>query len=75
MDNAFLRAGYDAQQLRIDALESWVAEAIAKPSMTREMRLQGLELVEAQRPYVKQSVERICPSRSLEQGRFLEIER
>jgi hypothetical protein len=70
-----LEAAYDAQKLRIERLESWVAEAISKPSMPRELRLEGLELVGAERPDVRQSVERICPSKSQGLERSLEIER
>jgi hypothetical protein len=75
MDNQLLRAGYDEQKLQIQRLESWVAEVIARPAMSRELRMEGLELVEAQHPDVRQSVERICPSQSREMGRELEIER
>ena len=70
-----LQAGYDAKQQRIDQLEAWVAEAISRPSMPRELRLQGLDLVEARQPGVRQFVERICPSQSRDMGRELEIER
>lgn len=65
----------DAKQQRIDRLEAWVAEAISKPSMPRELLLQGMDLIEAQRPDVRQSVERICPSRAQRLERSLEIER
>jgi hypothetical protein len=75
MNDALLQAGYDAKQQRIDRLESWVAEAISKPSMPRELRMEGLELVGAERPDIRQSVERICPSRGHEMGRELSIER
>jgi hypothetical protein len=74
-DNAMLRAGYDAQALRIEQLESWVSEAISKPAMPRELRLEGLELVQDRSPTARQAVERICPSMSRSQGRELEISR
>jgi hypothetical protein len=74
MNDTQLRAGYEAQQLRIEQLESWVAEAISRPSMPRELRLQGLELVDARSATIRQAVERICPRvQGLE--RTLEIER
>jgi hypothetical protein len=75
MDNSFLRAGYEAQQLRIDQLEAYVAEVISKPSMSREMRMEGLSMVEDRSPMARQAVERICPPRGLEQGLELAIER
>jgi hypothetical protein len=64
-----------SKQQRIEQLEAWVAQAISKPSMPRELRLQGMDLVEARSPNVRQAVERICPSQSREMGRELEIER
>jgi hypothetical protein len=75
MNDETLEAAYDAQKLRIERLESWVSEAISRPSMPRELRMEGLELVGAERPDVRQSVERICPSLGHEMGRQLEIER
>jgi hypothetical protein len=75
MNDNLLKASYDEQKLRIQQLESWVSEVISRPSMSRELRMEGLELVEVQRPDVRQSVERICPSRGREMGRELEIER
>jgi hypothetical protein len=48
---------------------------ISRPSMPRELRMEGLELVGAERPDIRQSVERICPSRGHEMGRELSIER
>jgi hypothetical protein len=75
IDNAMLRAGYDAQSLRVQQLESWVIEAISKPSMPRAMRMEGLELVRDISPTARQAVERICPSRNQEMGRELSIER
>ncbi len=70
MNDAFLKAGYDAQQLRIEQLEAWIEQSITRPSMSRELRLEGLELVEARSPDIRLAVERICPSRS--QGQSLE---
>ena len=75
MNDSLLKAGYDEQKLRIERLESWVAEAISKPSMSREMRLQGLDLVDALGPNLRQSVERICPTRVQGLELNLEIER
>jgi hypothetical protein len=75
MNDETLEAAYDAQKLRIDRLEAWVAEAISKPSMPRSLRMEGLELVGAERPDVRAAVERICPSRSQGLERQLEIER
>jgi hypothetical protein len=75
IDNAFLRAGYEAQSLRVQQLESWVIEVISKPAMPRELRMEGLELVQDISPTARQAVERICPSLSRSQGRELEIER
>jgi erythromycin esterase-like protein len=62
---------------RIEQLESWVAEAITRPSMSRERRLQGLDILEAQslNPSVRQAVERICPRQAQSMERSLEIER
>jgi hypothetical protein len=75
MDNAFLQQGYAAQQQQIERLESWVMEAISRPSMPRELRLEGLGLVEDRSPTARQAVERICPRMGLEQGLELAIER
>jgi hypothetical protein len=75
MKDETLEAAYDAQTRRIERLEAWVSEAISKPSMPRELRLEGLELVGAERPDVRQSVERICPSQGRDLGRELSIER
>ena len=75
MDNELLRAGYDAQQLRIEQLEAWIEQAITRPSMSRELRLQGLELIEARSPDIRLAVERICPQRSQGLGQSLELER
>jgi hypothetical protein len=75
MKDATLRSGYDEQKLRIAQLESWVAEVISRPWMPRELRMEGLELVGAQRPDVRQAVERICPTQTLEQGMEQSIER
>jgi hypothetical protein len=75
MDNAFLRAGYDAQSLRVQQLESWIIEAISKPAMPRELRMEGLEMVQDISPTARLAVERICPSMSRSQGRELEISR
>jgi len=75
MNNELLRAGYDAQQLRIEQLEAWIEQVVARPSMSRELRLQGLELVEARSPEIRLAVERICPSRSQGLEQTLEIER
>jgi len=75
MNNELLRAGYDAQQLRIEQLESWIEQSITRPSMSRELRLQGLELIEARSPEVRLAVERICPQRTQWLGQTLEIER
>jgi hypothetical protein len=77
MDDALLKAGYAAQQKRIEQLESWVIEAIGRPSMPRDLRLQGLEIIEERgvSPEVSQAVERICPTRTQGLERSLEIER
>jgi hypothetical protein len=75
MDNEFLRAGNTAQTLRIQQLESWVIEAISKPAMPRELRMEGLEMVQDISPTARQAVERICPSINRSQGRELEIQR
>jgi hypothetical protein len=75
MNNELLRAGYDAQQLRIEQLEGWIQQSITRPSMSRELRLQGLELIEARSPEIRLAVERICPSRSHGLEQTLEIER
>jgi hypothetical protein len=56
MDNVFLRAGYDAQSLRVQQLESWVIEAISKPAMPRELRIEGLGLVQDISPTARQAV-------------------
>jgi hypothetical protein len=60
MNNELLRAGYDAQQLRIEQLEAWIEQVVARPSMSRELRLDGLELVEARSPDIRLAVERIA---------------
>lgn len=88
MDDASLKAGYYALAERIEKLESFIQELITKPSMSREMRTQGLELVEQGYrlqnptanvlnpcPNVREAVERICPPRSQELGLELSIER
>jgi hypothetical protein len=75
IDNELLRAGNSAQHLRIQQLESWVIEAISKPAMPRELRIEGLEMVQDISPTARQAVERICPSMSRSQGRELEIQR
>jgi hypothetical protein len=75
MNDAMLRAGYEAQQLRIEELEAWVEQAISRPSMSRELRLQGLDLVEGRSPNTRLAVERICPSQSRGLEQTLEIER
>jgi hypothetical protein len=68
MADAVLRSGYDEQKLRIAQLESWVAEVISRPWMPTELRMEGLELVGAERPDLRQAVERICPRRTVEHG-------
>ena len=73
MNNELLRAGYDAQQLRIEQLEAWIEQSITRPSMSRELRLEGLEVVEARSPEVRLAVERICPQRTQGLGQTLEI--
>jgi hypothetical protein len=75
MNDVLLKAGYDVQQLRIEQLEAWIEQSITRPSMSRELRLEGLELVEARSPDIRLAVERICPSRSQGLGQTLEIER
>jgi hypothetical protein len=75
MNDALLVSRYYSQQERIEQLESWIQEAITRPSMSRELRLEGLELVEARSPDIRLAVERICPSRSQGLGQTLEIER
>jgi hypothetical protein len=71
IDNSVL----DAKSLRIQQLESWIELAISRPAMPRELRMEGLELVQDQSPMARQAVERICPSISREHGRELSIER
>jgi hypothetical protein len=75
MNDELLRAGYEAQQARIEELESWIEQAVTRPSMPRELRLQGLELVEAKSPDIRRAVERICPTRVQGLEHSLEIER
>jgi len=75
MNNELLRAGYDAQKLRIDQLEAWIEQVVTRPSMPRELRMHGLELVEARSPDIRLAVERICPQRSQGLGQSLELER
>jgi hypothetical protein len=70
MNEALLVSRYYSQQERIEQLESWIQEAITRPSMSRELRLEGLELVEARSQDIRLAVERICPTRS--QGQSLE---
>lgn len=51
-------------QARIEQLEAWVSEVISRPSMSRETRWQGLEMLENAKtlsPKVRKAVERICP--------------
>jgi hypothetical protein len=62
-------------QARLEQLEAWVSEVISRPSMSREMRWRGLEMLEEARainPEVRKSVERICPKRLIEHGLELE---
>lgn len=62
-------------QARIEQLEAWVSEVIARPSMSRDARWKGLDLLEESRainPKVRKSVERICPRRFIEHGLELE---
>ena len=47
MSEAFFRAGYYAKQRDIETLREWIEEAISKPSMSRELRLRGAEVVTA----------------------------
>lgn len=77
LNNEFLRDSYAIAQRRIAQLETWITEAIIKPSMSREMRLEGLEIVEAMNPSqsARLAVERICPTRTQGLEHTLEIER
>jgi hypothetical protein len=75
LDNTVQRAALSAKDLRIQQMESWIVEAISKPAMPRELRMEGLEMVQDISPTARQAVERICPSLSRSQGRELEIER
>jgi len=63
MNDAALLRSYYSQQDRIQQLESWIAEVISKPALSRELRLQGLELVEGLSADIRPAVERICPPR------------
>jgi hypothetical protein len=73
----FLRDSYEIGERRIEALQSWITAAISQPAMSREHRLQGLEIIEERSPsqFLRIAVERICPSQSVEQGQELEIQR
>lgn len=74
--NDELQAQVSAQETRIERLEAWILEVITKPSMSRQHRLEGLDLLSPVDHRVRQSVERICtPSQgiSLEQGLVQEI--
>jgi hypothetical protein len=64
MNDTQVRSQNVLQQDRIEQLESWIQEVISKPSMSREMRLQGLELVQERSSAIRLAVERICPSQS-----------
>jgi hypothetical protein len=75
MDNELLRAGNSAKDLRMQQMESWIIEAISKPAMPRELRMEGLEMVQDISPMKLKAVEKICPSLSRSHGRELEIER
>jgi hypothetical protein len=75
LDNTVQGAALSAKDLRIQQMESWIIEAISKPSMPRELRMEGLEMVQDISPTARQAVERICPSLSRSQGRELSIER
>jgi hypothetical protein len=72
MNDAALLRSYYSQQDRIQQLESWIAEVISKPALSREMRWQGLELVEGLSPDIRLAVERICPTRSQDLTHTLE---
>jgi hypothetical protein len=67
----------DYSELRIQQLENWIASVITRPSMSRDLRLQGLEIVESKSldPSVREAVERICPRKTQGLERTLEIER
>jgi hypothetical protein len=75
LDNTVQRAALSEKDLRLQQMESWIIEAISKPAMPRELRLEGLEMVQDISPTARQAVERICPSMSRSQGRELQIER
>jgi hypothetical protein len=75
LDNSVQGTALSAKDLRIQQMESWIVEAISRPAMPRELRMEGLEMVQDISPTARQAVERICPSMSRSQGRELEIER
>jgi hypothetical protein len=75
LDNTVQGAALSAKDLRIQQMESWIVEAISRPAMPRELRMEGLEMVQDISPTARQAVERICPSLSRSQGRELSIER
>jgi hypothetical protein len=75
MNDTQLRSQNLAQRDRIEALENWIEAVISKPSMSREMRMEGLGLVEGRSPNTRLAVERICPSQSRGLEQSLEIER
>ena len=72
-----------ALEQRIEQLESWIEQVITRPAMPRELRLQGLQLVESKwmeevqdkSADIRKAVERICPEQGRELGHTLEIER
>src|SRR5271163_1715794 len=66
-----LRDSLRIAQQRADRLEQWITGAITSEELTREQRLQGLDLVEEMSPSqrVRIDVERIC---SPEHGQQIE---
>lgn len=72
--NDDLKAQVSAQENRIERLEAWILEVISKPYMPRELRLEGMEIMNPVSAEVKKSVERICPTQSLEMGREQSID-
>jgi hypothetical protein len=66
-ENGLLAAQVSAQETRIERLEAWILEVITKPSMPRELRLEGLDLMAPASREVHQAVERVCPTQNQSQ--------
>jgi hypothetical protein len=90
MSEAFYRAGYYSKQEDIQKLREWIEEAVSQPSMSRSLRLKGVELLSASMTAeggyystltdpvprnVREGVERICPTHSQSYQRNQEAER